>query len=285
MNIASNKVQIKTNENGMQFFHVATDDSTCIFTNYGAHIISFAVNGNELLWVSEKSFYQQGKAIRGGIPVCWPYFGAAEIAGEPAHGYARLNEWEVQEITDIADGRVKAKLTLNGSKLPDYCKNLTAELEIIIGKTLQVSLTTFNRGNYDFKLSQALHSYFNVSNISNIEVKGLEDTEYFDSLTNQTLRQQGAITFDSEVDRVYLDTEAPCTLVDKNKSYQLQITKSGSASTVVWNPWIDKARRMADFGDDEYLNMVCIETVNAKTDSRILKANTSHTLKLEFIVL
>ena len=116
---------------------------------------------------------------------------------------------------------------------------------------------------------------------SNVAVLGLEDTDYFDSLVGKICRQSSAIGIAKEVDRVYLDTDATCTLSDKGKPYQVQISKSGSRSTVVWNPWIAKSIRMADFGDEEYLNMICIETTNAKSDSRILKVGETHTMSLE----
>lgn len=281
MAITSKKIKIESADNGMIFFYVTTKHSTCKFTDYGAQVLAFKVDGDELLWVSEKSYFEPPKAIRGGIPVCWPYFGAPKTAGDVAHGYARINQWDIAEISDIDNDKVKIVMTLDSKKLPDWCNFLMLSLEIVVGETLQMNLKTVNNGNKDFELSQALHTYFNVSNIADIEISGLEDTEYFDALANTTVRQNGVITFNSEVDRVYLDTDKTCTLIDRNRNYQVQIKKSGSQSTVVWNPWIDKSKRMADFEDDEYLSMVCIETVNAKRDSRILKSGESHTLHLE----
>lgn len=283
MAITAKNVKIETNENGLQIFQVKTAESICKFSNYGAHVISFSNNGNELLWVSEKSYYQSGKAIRGGIPVCWPYFGKAPIDGEPAHGYARLFAWEVLEISDTENGEVFVRMQLDCAKLPAVYQNLELQIEFLIGKTLKINLTTTNVGDKDFVLSQALHSYFSVNDISKVQVAGLEDTDYFDSLTGKICRQSGLIQVAAEVDRVYLDTEKDCTLIEGDKPYQVIIKKSGSASTVVWNPWIDKSIRMADFGDDEYLNMICIETVNAKSDSRILNPSQSHTLSLEIM--
>ena len=283
MAITAKNVKIETNENGLQIFQVKTAESICKFSNYGAHVISFSNNGNELLWVSEKSYYQSGKAIRGGIPVCWPYFGKAPIDGEPAHGYARLFAWEVLEISDTENGEVFVRMQLDCAKLPAVYQNLELQIEFLIGKTLKINLTTTNVGDKDFVLSQALHSYFSVNDINKVHVAGLEDTDYFDSLTGKICRQSGLIEVAAEVDRVYLDTEKDCTLIEGDKPYQVIIKKSGSASTVVWNPWIDKSIRMADFGDDEYLNMICIETVNAKSDSRILNPSQSHTLSLEIM--
>ncbi|MBQ9788903.1 MAG: D-hexose-6-phosphate mutarotase [Lentisphaeria bacterium] len=281
MNIESKNVVIENTESGLRIFHVITANSKCSFSNYGGHILSFASDGDELLWVSAESNFEFGKAIRGGIPVCWPYFGAAPIDGAPAHGFARLLEWDVCSIIDLPDGRVEVKMSLDSSKLPEFCNKLALSMTIVIGKTLQVSLTTCNQGSSDFTLSQALHTYFNVSYIGNVAVLGLEDTDYFDSLVGKICRQSGAIGIAEEVDRVYLDTDATCTLSDKGKPYQVQISKSGSRSTVVWNPWIAKSIRMADFGDEEYWNMICIETTNAKSDSRILKSGETHTMSLE----
>ena len=283
MAITSKNIKVETNENGLQIFQVTTADSICKFSNYGAHILNFASNGDELLWVSEKSYFQSGKAIRGGIPVCWPYFGKANDDTAPAHGYARLSEWEVLEISDTENNEVFVHMRLDCSKLPTCYQNLEVQIEFIIGKTLKINLTTTNMGTQDFILSQALHSYFAINDISKVQVAGLEDTNYFDSLTGKICRQNGLITINSEVDRVYLDTEASCSIIEDGKPYQITVNKSGSASTVVWNPWIDKSIRMADFGDTEYLNMLCVETVNAKDDSRILNPNQSHTLSLEIM--
>jgi D-hexose-6-phosphate mutarotase len=283
MAITSKNIKVATNENGLQIFQVTTANSTCEFSNYGAHIISFSSNGDELLWVSEKSYFQAGKAIRGGIPVCWPYFGKSSDDTAPAHGYARLSEWEILEISDTSNNEVFVHMRLDCSKLPACYKNLELQIEFIIGKTLKINLTTTNMGSQEFILSQALHSYFAVNDISKVQIAGLEDTNYFDALSGKICHQTGLIAIKEEVDRVYLDTETSCTIIETGKPYQVMINKSGSTSTVVWNPWIDKSIRMADFGDDEYLNMLCVETVNAKDDCRVLTPSQSHTLSLEIM--
>lgn len=282
MNIQSKNVIVSFDKGDMQFFEVKTANSTALITNYGAHVLSFKdAQNHEVLWVSEESYFEKGKPIRGGIPVCWPYFGASIVANEPAHGYARIIDWEVEEVCDLANGEVKLVFSLRGSKLPVNYQMLSATMEIIVGKTLKMKLTSYNNSTKELKLTQALHSYFNVSDIANIKVTGLENTTYFNSLDGSEYLQNSEITINEEVDRVYLNTDKTCTLVDSAKTYKLEIAKSGSLSTVVWNPWIAKAQRMVDFGDEEYHNMICIETTNAKSDARILMANSNTVIALE----
>lgn len=247
------------------------------FSNYGAHILSYKVNGSDLLWISEKAVFTPGKAIRGGIPVCWPWFGSA---GTPTHGVARIAFWDMTEPVTEADGSVSVKMTLAAAD-----QGLTAVLEVNLGATLKVNLTTTNVSAETIRLTEALHSYFAIGDIRNVAVRGFEDTEYFCSLTSRTQKQSGIITFDAETDRIYNAGSRIAVIDDPVKNRKIRVVRSGSASAVVWNPWIDKAARMADYGDDEYPEMLCIEAANAGFDFRMLPPGASHTLGTEFSLL
>jgi glucose-6-phosphate 1-epimerase len=159
-----------------------------------------------------------------------------------------------------------------------YTFNL--QLLLTVGPELRVELITRNPGSESFTFTGALHSYFSVSDIGQVTLYGLEDCTYLDKVEDfQAKTQQGPITINGETDRIYLNTTATCTLEDRGWQRRIVIAKSGSHSTVVWNPWQDKARAMADFGDEEYLGMLCVETANAAEDTVTLVPGQEHYLK------
>ncbi len=249
----------------------------------GAHVLSFTPrNEAPVLWHSSQSYFAPGKPIRGGIPVCWPWFGAhPDGTPHPAHGYARLSPWRVLGSCELPDGATRIELELatpddHPEKLPLGCR-----CAITAGRTLRLELTSVNHGSQPYRLSEALHSYFAVSDVTKIRITGLEDTEYADKVGGGYHRQPGAITIGEEVDRIYLDTPAAVEIHDPGLKRTIVVSKSGSESTVVWNPWIAKAQRMPDYGDAEYPEMVCVETVNADRDSRLLLPGAQHTLICE----
>lgn len=269
----------------MQLVEVKNSLGKAMISLMGAHVLSYQKAGSEdILWVSEKSYMEYGKPIRGGIPVCWPWFGPHPDSARklPSHGLARISVWEVKEKSECPDGSSKLVLTLPGSRLPDEFAALDAELEIIVGSTLKMNLKTTNNGEKDFSLTQALHTYFNVEDCTKLHVEGLDNTAYIDKVDGGAEKMQnGDVRIGEEVDRIYMDTTADCTLVDEISNRKVEISKKGSTSTVVWNPWIKKSIAMPDFGDDEYHTMICVETVNAGKDVIVLKKGESHTLAME----
>lgn len=237
---------------------------------HGAHVLSYKPAGErEVLWLSEESWAEPGKPIRGGIPVCWPWFGPAQ---EPPHGVARIAEWTLKET--VSD---QSRTTVRFEAFA--FENLIADISVTIGEKLIVELTTTNLGPDEFRLTQALHSYFDISNISAVKVLGLDGAEYIDTLNSTRHTQDGAIAFTAETDRIYDHTEAECIIDDPAQEKKIHIAKEGSMSTVVWNPWIAKSRRMPDFGDREYNKMVCVETANVGSDFRILKGGEKQTIR------
>jgi glucose-6-phosphate 1-epimerase len=150
---------------------------------------------------------------------------------------------------------------------------------VVLDAALRVELTTLNTDASPIHLTQALHTYFHVRQIMDIAIRGLEGAPHYDSLTHTTsLPQNVPIVIRSEVDRVYTDTTSDCVINDPGLGRQIVIGKRGSRSTVVWNPWIDKSKRMPDFGDDEYTRMVCVETTNARDDAITVAPGQKHTL-------
>lgn len=249
---------------------------------HGGHVVAFQPHGQApVLWLSGKSRFETGAPIRGGIPICWPWFGNHPSDPKaPFHGFARLQDWEVVQTAAAADGSTHLDL-----RLPEPPEAHAAwphawalQVHIEVGAALRVELQMQNTGADPMTCTTALHTYFSVSDIAAVRVSGLEGCRYLDTVQTPPTEhvQSGAITFNAETDRPYFDTEADCMIEDPGLSRRIRIAKSGSRSTVVWNPWIAKSSRMPDFGDDEYLGMLCVETVNTGCDARTLPPGTTH---------
>ncbi len=271
----------KRNTNGFEYIEVQNKSATAKVALQGGHLFHYQQRANKpLLWLSEKSLFETGKAIRGGIPLCWPWFGKHPTdSALPQHGFARISVFELLESNEPDENTTELLLQLQSStetlKLWPYQFQL--QLRITIGPTLTVALTTSNCGTESFIITSALHSYFAVSYISYVSVEGLDQTEYWDTLTGETKTQEGTIRISEEVDRVYQKTSSPFLLLDKYRT--IRIATEGSHSAVVWNPWKDKSMKMADMQDDAYNSMLCIETANALEDSRTLAPGKEHTLQ------
>ena len=269
----------------MQLIEIKNELGSAIVSLMGAHVISYQkANSEDILWMSDKSYMEYGKPIRGGIPVCWPWFGPHPDAERklPSHGLGRIAIWDVKEKTECPDGSSKLVMTLSGSRLPDEFSALDAEIEIIVGSSLKINLKTTNNGEKDYALTEALHTYFNVADCTKLHVEGLKNTAYIDKVDGGIEKMQTEdVRIGEEVDRIYMNTVAACTLVDEVTNRKVEISKKGSTSTVVWNPWVKKSIAMPDFGDEEYHTMICVETVNAGKDIITLKKGESHTLSME----
>ena len=267
-------------ENGFEYLDITNKSASAKIALQGGHIFHYAHHNKEpLLWLSEVSDFKVGKAIRGGVPVCWPWFGMSENPEFPQHGFARTSMFELhssQEI-DANTSEVVLKLKHSKSSFELWPYHFELALHVRISDTLTMELKTTNLDNKPFKITQALHSYFQVSNISNIHIEGLNKNTYFDALTQEQSTQNGNIIFNEEVDRIYQNLDKPITLVDKQR--QILIENEGSSSAIIWNPWIEKCARMSAMNDNAYLTMVCIESANALDNMQTIAPNQSHTLK------
>ncbi len=274
-------VSIEILEGDYPVLKIANSLATAKVALHGAHLYQFKPKGQDpVIWTSETAVYKQGKAIRGGIPICWPWFGPHQNNSElPAHGFARNDFWVLNEAQQLESGSTLLSFKFNHS---ENSKNLWPhdfglELTLLIGRELKVELTMVNLSNQEQNFTTALHSYFCVSDIKDISIAGLENTTYIDSLQNdERFKQQGAIRFSEELDRIYCQTPQTVTIHDPGLSRAITIEKSGSLSTVVWNPWIDKSSNMNDFEIDGYQRMVCVETCNAGDDIITLAPNQPH---------
>lgn len=237
---------------------------------HGAHLIGYRhLGGEPVIFTSCDAVYREGKAIRGGIPVCWPWFGACE--GKPAHGYARTSFWMLDEVENSAN-ETRLVFTLPARE----GSPLSATLEFRIGKTLQLALTTTNEGNAPRSYSEALHTYFAVGDSRQTKVHGLEGSTYVDEVGETTVRtQEGPVTFPGEVDRIY---QSEAAVVIEDGRLRIEIAKTGSKDTVVWNPGQEKGSTMGDLCNEEIHRFVCAESTN--TEDITLAPGKSHALTL-----
>lgn len=254
----------------------------------GAHLVHFAPTGdNNWLWMSPTARFQPGVAIRGGIPVCWPWFGDPDrnpdtvkerIQTGTAHGFARTAQWSVDAIEE-SGGQVVIILALDANAGFPWTGQARASLTFRFRPdALSLQLTTHNTGEESLTITQALHTYLPTDNIGATQVYGFDHCHYLDTLDSwQRKSQTGRINFDGETDRIYqgapdLDIHSP--------PHRYRLTAKGSQSTVVWNPGPEKAGRLSDFPDDAWTGMLCVETANAADDGRQVAPGTSHVLSM-----
>lgn len=268
-------------DNGFKYIEIQNSQAEAKIALQGAHLFHYKVKDkSSLLWLSKAAFFEEGKAIRGGIPVCFPWFGKnKENPSLPQHGFARTQLWTVVLEEEKGDGVTYIRLQLkpNTYTLSQWAYLFDVTLDITIGQELSIALTVTNRDIKPFEVSTALHTYFSVSDIGAISIKGLEGRTYYDALEEKNHIQKGEILIQEETDRVYSHPSETITLLDGDAKVELQ--QEGSDSLVVWNPWIEKSKQMSDMSENGYRSMVCLETSNAREDSKVLKPNESHVLK------
>ncbi|MBM3859996.1 MAG: D-hexose-6-phosphate mutarotase [Verrucomicrobia bacterium] len=249
---------------------IQTSEAEANIYQHGAHIAHFQPSGHKpVLFMSAKSWFEPDKPIRGGVPICFPWFGPGRDPAAPKtpmHGLARLRKWVIERTT--------ANSMLFSLALPPF----EAKFNVEIGPALKMAFEVRNTGAQPEQFEAALHTYLAVGDIREVTVTGLENTEYLDNLAGLARKREGSepIRFTGETDRVYLDTRATCVVHDPVLKRKLIVEKKGSDATVVWNPWIAKAKAMPDFGDDEWPYMLCIETANCKQHAVTLAPGTTH---------
>lgn len=283
------RLSFRKGSGGLVTIGIETEESTGEMTLHGGHVVSWTPRYQEpVIWMSDTSQFHEDKAIRGGIPICWPWFGDhSSDQDKPAHGFARTSLFSVERTYQLVDGGCGVELTLDSNPemtalWPDSFKLF---LIIEMGRTLSVQLKTENTSKVEATYGAALHSYLRVGDIEQVKVNGLARCVYLDKVDGFVRKtQEGSTTISGETDRVYLKTEDALTLVDPVFKRRLRVAKRGSKTTVVWNPGADKARAMADFDDDGYRSMLCIEAANAFDDQFDLAPGAHHTLGTEISV-
>src|SRR5258708_4371522 len=236
-----------------------------------------------VLFVSPKSLFAAGKAIRGGVPIIFPWFGSrSDGKPGPAHGFARTSEWTVEGARQLADGRVEITLALsNNNATHDFFDAaFRLRFRVTIGSELEMELETSNQGNTPFTFEEALHTYLAVGDVKQASVLGLENTTFIDKTDGFKRKKQDSepVRIIKETDQVHLGAQAACTVWDPVWNRRIIIEKSGSDSTVIWNPWIEKTKGMSDMEADGWKQMLCVETANAAENAILLAPGASHKL-------
>jgi len=283
------QITFKDGPGGLTVLEVTNDRACATIALQGAHVMTWAPRGAQpIIWISRAAKYATGKSIRGGVPVCWPWFGPhATESSFPGHGFARTVPWEVTETEVLADGATRLAFRLVQSDATRAQWPYASELEshITVGAALEVDLVTHNLGSGAIIIGDALHTYFEVGDIRRLAIHGLEGCPYLDKVDgSRRMQQSGPVTISAETDRIYLDSTADCVIEDPVLRRRIRITKRGSRATVVWNPWIDKAAKMGDFGENGYLNMVCVESANAADDAVTIAPGGMHHLWVRYQV-
>ena len=268
--------------------------SVLLVAQQGAQILSYQQGEQPpLIWLSPDAAYRTGQSVRGGVPVCWPWFGDLRrnppavqahyhLEQAPAHGLVRALDWELLGIDEEDDAvTLRFAYDTRNQPLEGWPRDVGLTFVVRVAQDLGMSLETHNRGTEPLTLSQALHSYFAVSDVRQVSVEGLQGCRYIDTLQDwRELRQQDALVFDAETDRIYFDTAARLSIIDPGWGRRIHLDARGSRSAVLWNPWTDKARRLSQFPDDAWQSMLCIETANVLEDIVQLKADERHRLEL-----
>ncbi len=263
----------ETGPGGFPFAKIATDRATAEICLHGGHVTAFAPAGQTpVIWMSSEAVFDPKKALRGGIPICWPWFGDHPTdSTQPAHGFARTSMWNVTGSALAGPGTVRLELTLpteNG-----------CVLAITVGNTLSLELTSTNRSDSALDVTTALHTYFTVGDIGQVRCEGLDGVSYRDKMDGYAEKmQEGDVIIDSPTDRVYENTTGVVLIRDAALGRTIRVGKSGSQTTVVWNPWASGAAKMGDMPDDGYKTMICVEAANAGSDVISLAPGKSHTI-------
>jgi glucose-6-phosphate 1-epimerase len=261
---------------GLDVVELVTPASTCTIALHGAQVLAFAPrqgDARDWLWVSERAHFAVGKALRGGIPICFPWFGPGG-GGLPAHGFARTRVWRLSHVAALDASRVRAELELTSGAetMRVFPHPFTAWLSVTAGDALELAFAVTNTGDVPFSFEVALHTYFAVSAAGAVAVDGLGGCAYADKVAGGALRRQdqAPIRFEGEVDRVY-DSGGPVTIADPARDRPLHVDATGAASTIVWNPGVSKTATLADMAPDGFDGFVCVESGNV-ADRRVTLA-------------
>jgi glucose-6-phosphate 1-epimerase len=266
------QLQFIEGKGGFPLIEISNAQATATISVYAGQVLKFQPTGAsaDVLFLSDSAYYQAGKAIKGGVPICWPWFGPdPEGKGRASHGFVRDRQWQVIATQALSDGRTQVTLGLTDTdetrELWPHAFNF--QIVITVGTQLHIELVTKNTGSVAFSITQALHTYFTVGDIQQTSVMGLSGCEYLDKVDGgQQKAQVGAVTIAQEVDRVYLNVPSQLTINDAALNRKIQIDAIGSKTAIVWNPWIDICAKMADLDDQDYQRFICVETANAANE-------------------
>jgi glucose-6-phosphate 1-epimerase len=253
--------------------------------SYGAQLLKLCKKNdpdNSIIWLSKLAEFRKGTAIRGGIPICWPWFGASEVPGRPIQGFARLCEWILKKYSGNS-----LEMELPMKNVPEEWIDFpfVLKLKVVLSDSLEMELSMTNLGAVPVCISCALHTYLTVKDIEKVVIQGLQNTTYTVKDSKDKYSHCNTLQVCGEICRLYEPQNSNVTLIDSLEKRRIIISKGGSNSTMVWNPGRSRCMEINDMLDDDYMHMLCIEANNAGNDKRILYSGESHTISQKIVVL
>ena len=277
------RAQMVEGQGGLPKIQIRSPEVSAEMYLHGAQVTSWKPAGTEeVLFVSRQARWKDGRAIRGGVPVCFPWFGNnADNPTAPAHGFVRTKAWQVESV-EQRDGAITVGMFTESDDETRrwWPADFRLALHVKFGSTLTLALVVTNTGTTTMRFEEALHSYYRIGDINDVRVRGLDATKFLDqSDANLEKVQQGDIAIVSETDREFLDTRGPVDVDDVALRRRVRTVKDRSLTTVVWNPWVTKAHALPDLADDEWSEFVCIETCNVGPFAVQLAPGQQHTMQ------
>jgi glucose-6-phosphate 1-epimerase len=281
-------------EHGLTQAIITTPACTAELYLQGAHLAGWQPTGKSpVLFLSERSAFESGKAIRGGVPIIFPWFGARTATPDsprtdgPSHGFARAALWKLA-FAAVAGDDLHLTLTLGPNEASRELgfDNFQLAYKLILGAELRMSLTVANPGTAPLRIEEALHTYLSVGDARQISIRGLSNTEFIDKTDGFKRKHQSdpTLKLSGETDRPYLNTEQTVTLDDPVLKRRIAVAKTGSKTTVIWNPWAEISTKLSDMSPDGWQQMVCIETANVASNAILVQPGEHHTMQAHITV-
>jgi glucose-6-phosphate 1-epimerase len=275
--------QVVEGQGGLPKVRITSPEVSGEMYLHGAQVTSWKPAGiEEVLFVSRQARWEHGRAIRGGVPVCFPWFGSSgDNPTAPAHGFVRTKAWRLESVVQSDSAITISMFTESDDETRRlWPADFHLALHATFGSTLILALVVTNTGPTTMRFEEALHSYYRVGDIHDVRVRGLDATKFLDKAdANLEKVQHGDIAIVTETDREFLGTRAPVDVDDASLRRRVRTVKDRSLTTVVWNPWVTKAQALSDLADDEWSEFVCVETCNAGVFAVQLPPGQHHTMR------
>jgi glucose-6-phosphate 1-epimerase len=282
------RAQVLADEAGIPKVCITTPQCKGEMHLHGAQVTSWEPAGaEEVIFLSRQARWEEGKAIRGGIPICFPWFRAkADDSHAPAHGVVRTKIWTLESIEQNPGG---ITVSMSTQSDPDTRRWWPADFRVLnrvtFGSELRLEFTVSNTGAKPFRFEEALHTYYRVGDVRRVRVRGLDGATFLDNTdSNKEKKQNGDVVLSSPTDNAYMNSQNPLQLIDPVLNRSIQVTKQNSDSTVIWNPWAEGARALSDLGDDEWHDMVCVEGSNILGNAVELAPSANHKITVAMTV-
>jgi glucose-6-phosphate 1-epimerase len=279
----ANEPKVTPGKNGLPRLLIDTPTAKAEIYLHGAQLTSWQpAGGEEVIFLSEQSQWQEGKAIRGGIPICFPWFRAkVDDPKAPSHGFVRTKAWELDLVESHNEFTVVSLSTTSDESTRAWWPHDFHLLHhVTIGAELTQELVVTNTGKKPLRFEEALHTYYRVSAADSIRIRGLDGVTYLDNTANNLeKKQEGDVVFTAQTDNAYMDTTQAVEIVDPGLRRRIRLTKQASRTTVVWNPWSTGAQSLSDLGDDEWRMMACAEASNIRSYAVELAPGQGHCMK------